>query len=153
MRRLIPLSLLLLSVNAFAQGAVEYRNLKEVFAAGFYRLTCSDTQSPIQAHVYVVVEKDRVTELKILSIAPAESLNLISYSRKDLSQIQITEGPSLRIAGRRPGAYWSEAFDLNVFEDQNGSLVADLEYDDGEGMALERRMKCGAVTYVLAPGH
>lgn len=152
MRRLIPFSLLLLlSVNAFAQGAVEYRTLKEVMAAGFYRLTCSDVRDPIQAHTYLEVENDRVTALKIIYVTPAKSLNVIEYAKADLAKIVVTETDRLQIAGDRPGAYWDESYLLNLREARDGSLTAEFEYDDGDGLALHRTMKCGALNYILSP--
>lgn len=150
MRRLLPLSLMFLSLNAFAQGAVDYKNLQEVMATDFYRLTCSDIQSDIQVHTYLTVEKDQVTELKIVYVTPAKSLNVIEYSASDLKKLVVTEGQELQIAGDRPGAYWDESYLLTVRQGPQG-MTGKFEYDDGDGLGINRNVNCGAVNYILSP--
>lgn len=143
--------LLMSTVSAFGAGAIKYQTLNEATSSQFYRLTCSDTKG-IQAHVYIVVEKDEFTALKIVTIANAESLLTLDYSREDLKKLKLTASANrLEITGSRPGAYYDEEFSLTVQEGKGGSWSGKLYYDSHDGMTLDRAMKCGAVNYILAP--
>lgn len=146
MLRFLPVALLFVSLNSFAQ-AIEYKTLADVKKADFYRLTCSDTSKPMHIHTFLTVEKDVITKLQLIWATPALSLNVIEYSQKDLQGLKVTEGADqIQYAGDRPGAYWAESYLLTLKEG-----VASFEYDDGDGTMIRRELNCGAVNYIFSP--
>ncbi len=136
---------------ALAAGAEAYPTLSALKSATFFRLTCSDVKSSNQVHIYIEVNKGTVEDVKLLTISPAVSLNVIQYSREDLKGLTMkSDESSLEIQGSRPGAYSDESLSLIIKDGKNG-IQGTLLYDDGDGASLNRKMKCGAVNYILAP--
>lgn len=151
MFRILSIFLLILSQFCFAQGAVQFKSLREARAAGIYRITCSDT-SGIQAHIFLEMEQGKLVTLKMVTIANAESLKIIEFSRADLDDLRIKETANeLTISGHRPGAYLDEEIDFTL-SDRSRRFLANLDYDDHDGMGLRREnMSCGVVNYILSP--
>ncbi len=147
--------LILIGAQSWAsKGAVKFKSMNEASASGFYRLTCSDAEpQDIQAAIYLEVKDKAVTALKIVSLAPAESLIVLLFSDKDVGGLKIIESTDqTRFYGTRPGATVDEDIELTVKESTTGQFEAQLSYDDNDGgVALSRKMKCGAVNYLLAP--
>lgn len=147
---LIGLLLSSTATTAFA-GSESYPNLASLKSANFYRLTCSDTSSEIQANIYVEVNNGKVDDVKIITIAPALSLNVIQFAKTDLNGIKASaKDTKLEVSGTRPGAYYDEELSL-VVKDGDKGLTGKLYYNDGDGMTLTRKVNCGAVNYILNP--
>lgn len=140
-----------LAPQSFAQGARKYTSIDEAKRAGFYRLTCSSTDKPIQAHFYVEVQKGAIVDLKIVTVAPAESINVIQFKKPDYKTIALKPSRQLVIEGTRPGVYWSEEISIRVGDAAAGGFEGTVTYDDGDGLLIERAVKCGIVNYILNP--
>ncbi|WP_415061660.1 hypothetical protein, partial [Bdellovibrio sp.] len=137
--------------RAMAAGAEAYPTLSALKSATFYRLTCSDVKSSNQAHIYIEVNNGTMEDVKLVTISPALSLNVLQYSKEDLKGLAVTsKETSLEIQGLRPGAYYDETLSLTIADGKHG-LQGILSYDDGDGASLQRTVKCGAVNYVLMP--
>lgn len=134
-------------------GAVKFNSLKEAISAKFYRITCSDNNA-IEAHVYAEVEKSKLTDLKIITVAPAESLKVLDYTREQVATLKVTEAvTSIQIEGTMKGIYYPVDFTLLVSDKGQAQLEGTLTFDDHDGMGLSRVMKCGVVNYILAPSN
>ena len=148
------ISLLLLATGpmTFAQGAIRFKSLEEARQANLYRITCSDPQNQIQAHIFIEIYQKKLSELKILTIANAESLMVVNFSAKDLSGFKMEESKNtLRIFGERPGTYFTEELDFNLSE-KDQTFKATFYYNDHDGMIVDRKsMECGLVNYILSP--
>ncbi|HEX7676071.1 MAG TPA: hypothetical protein VF412_17985 [Bdellovibrio sp.] len=137
--------------RAFAAGAESYKTIENLKAQDFYRITCSDSSESTQVHIYAQVNKGQVEDLKIVFLKPAQSLNVLQFSKSDLAKISIKQNESgLEISGSRPGSYYDETLSLTV-KDGKDDLVGTLSYDDDDGVSVQRKVKCGAVNYLLFP--
>lgn len=152
MKALIFALSLLVSNFAYAAGAEQYKTLKEVKNADLYRLTCSDTKGTPQIHVFAEVAKSKVTALKIFTIVPAVSANVIDYTENAQSIDVNLETSTLSLKGDFPGVYWNVELELNVKDTAKG-LAGTFNYDDGDGSWASRKVTCGAVNYLLSPSN
>lgn len=148
--RLVPLILGFSSLQVQAAGAEDYTTLESMKAAGLFNLTCSDVKDPIQSHIFVALADNKVGEIKLVTVAPGRSLDVIEFRRSEALSATVSWGRELTVTGKRPGAYFDEQMELTVTNSKNG-LKGHLNYDDGDGAALDRDMICGATSYILKP--
>lgn len=142
---------ILMSANAFASGPREYRSLREAMRADFYRLTCSD-QEDVQTHLFLEISGSRVTDLKMIFIAPARSLQIIEHNPADVAKLAVKKSEDrIRIEGTLPGIYWDEDFSLLAQDIPKKGIRATLTYNDHDGLFIVRNLQCGAVNYIVSP--
>ncbi len=141
------------SANTLAQ-ALSFQTLKSARDNGMFRMTCSDTSRKMQAHLYLVIEKSKVTGVSLYAIAPGESVWSTDYSASDLVGLKtMTTHEQITVEGERPGAYGPQTFAFRVKEDASakGQFKARLDWNSFDGEELHRDLICGAVNYVIAP--
>lgn len=139
---------------SFAAGAQDFKDLKSLKSQSFYRVACSD-QNPnrkIDAHVFVTINNGKVEEVRVVALAPALSLKVYEYGRKEANSLSLKlDEDGLRIHGDIPGPYWPETLHLEVKDTADG-MRGQLVYNDGDSGRLDRDgMTCGANNYQLAP--
>lgn len=142
---------LLFAQFSMAAGAQKFENLKALQGSNFYRLTCSSVDAEAQVHVNTVIQAGTVKEMQVIVVFPSESLNVISFSKKDAAKLTANLGSKmLTVDGSRPGSYYAEDVSLEIVDGPQG-LSGRFEYDNGDGMALDRQVRCGASNYILNP--
>lgn len=151
MKMALTTMFLLFAQFSMAAGAEKFENLKALQASKFYRLTCSSVEAEAQVHVNTVIQNGAVKELQVVVVFPSESLNVISFSKKEAAKLTANLGSKmLAIDGSRPGAYYAEDVSLEIVDGPQG-LSGRFLYDNGEGMALDRQVRCSASNYILNP--
>jgi hypothetical protein len=110
-----------------------------------YRLSCSNTVDDVHTHVFATVNENIIREFKIVSAAPYEPAQELSFEGAELADFLVHPSYSnITINGSINTSYSYQTVSLEV-SDGNRGLVGYLEFNDGDGFEMSVEMNCRAV--------